>query len=84
MRVDPSRRDHQTSGIDLALTGSGLAANLGYAIAVQSEVAGEAWSASTVYDGAAANDRAVHLVLLILAALSRGSWTRLVGLIVSR
>jgi len=83
MRIHPSWCDHQTHGIDLALTGPGFTANLGYAIAVQSEVTSEAWPAGAVYDGTAAYDRAVHLVL-ILAALSRGSWTRLFGLIVSR
>src|SRR4051794_9440257 len=43
MRIHPSWCDHQTHGIDLALTGPGFTANLGYAIAVQSEVTSEAW-----------------------------------------
>src|SRR5580704_12140650 len=60
VHVDPARRDHQASGVDLALAGAKLAADRGDAAAGNRHVARERRLAGAVDDGAAANDDVVH------------------------
>jgi hypothetical protein len=60
MHVDPAGRDQHAAGVDVALRGAGLAADLSDAVAVYRDVAGEALASGAVDNGAAANDGVVH------------------------
>ena len=59
--IDPAGGDEKAVGVDLALTWPGLAADLGQAIAIDRNVAGDGFGAGAVQNGAAANDDVVHL-----------------------
>ena len=65
VHIDPAGRDQHAVGGDVALRGAGLAADLGDAVAVDRDVAGEGRLAGAVDDGAAADDGIVHERLLL-------------------
>src|SRR5690348_4938429 len=60
VHIHPARRYQQTIGVDIALCGAGLAADLSYAVAVDRHVAHEAVIASAIKDGPTTDNRIVH------------------------
>jgi hypothetical protein len=60
VNVDPPRRDELPVCVDLALGRTGLAADLSDAVAIDGNVAGEAFRAFAVDDRAAPDDDIMH------------------------
>src|SRR6186713_2026101 len=60
VHIDPARRDQPAVGLDLAPTGTGLAADLDDLVAVDGDVAVRSGRSCAVNDGAAPDDDVVH------------------------
>ena len=60
MDVDPAGGDQLAIGVDLAFAGAGFATDLRDAIAIDGNVAGEAFRARAVDDRAAPDDDIMH------------------------